>query len=92
MIERDAQGRSLISRITYEICALQALREQLRCMESGSKGQATGGATECRSTLQELARPGARDYYISGITPVRSIAEQIQLVSVHHKFGTVGRL
>jgi hypothetical protein len=31
VIERDAQGRLQINRITYEICALQALREQLRC-------------------------------------------------------------
>jgi len=38
VIERDAQGRSGINRITYEICALQALREQLRCKEIWVKG------------------------------------------------------
>lgn len=32
-IETDAQGRQRINRITYEICVLQALREQLRCKE-----------------------------------------------------------
>ena len=38
VIERDAQGRSRINRITYEICALHALREQLRCKEIWVKG------------------------------------------------------
>jgi len=36
--ERDAQGRTRINRITYEICALQALREQLRCKEIWVEG------------------------------------------------------
>ena len=38
VIERDAQGRSRINRITYEICGLQALREQLRCKEIWVEG------------------------------------------------------
>jgi hypothetical protein len=38
VIERDAQGRTRINRITYEICALQALREQLRCKEIWVEG------------------------------------------------------
>ena len=38
VIERDALGRSRINRITYEICALQALREQLRCKEIWVEG------------------------------------------------------
>lgn len=33
VIEADAQGRQRINRITYEICVLQDLREQLRCKE-----------------------------------------------------------
>lgn len=33
VIEPDAPGRQRINRITYEICVLQALREQLRCKE-----------------------------------------------------------
>jgi TnpA family transposase len=33
VIETDAQGRQRVNRITYEICVLQALREQLRCKE-----------------------------------------------------------
>lgn len=33
VIEQDAQGRQRVNRITYEICVLQALREQLRCKE-----------------------------------------------------------
>ena len=33
VMETDAQGRQRINRITYEICLLQALREQLRCKE-----------------------------------------------------------
>ena len=38
VIERDAQGRPQINRITYEICALQALRERLRCKEIWVEG------------------------------------------------------
>jgi len=33
VVETDPQGRPRIHRITYEICVLQALREQLRCKE-----------------------------------------------------------
>jgi hypothetical protein len=33
VVETDAQGRSRVNRITYEICVLEALREQLRCKE-----------------------------------------------------------
>src|SRR3954467_4324273 len=33
-----------------------------------------------------------RAYSICGVTPVRSITEQIQLVIVHDTFGTVGGL
>jgi TnpA family transposase len=33
VIEKDAQGRQRVNRITYEICVLEALREQLRCKE-----------------------------------------------------------
>jgi TnpA family transposase len=33
IIEEDAEGRSRVNRITYEICALEALRDKLRCKE-----------------------------------------------------------
>ena len=33
VIEQNAQGRQCINRITYEICVLEALRDQLRCKE-----------------------------------------------------------
>ena len=33
VVEEDAQGRQRVNRITYEICVLEALREQLRCKE-----------------------------------------------------------
>jgi len=33
VVEEDPQGRPRIDRITYEICVLEALREQLRCKE-----------------------------------------------------------
>ncbi len=33
VIDTDPQGRQRVSRVTYEICALEALREQLRCKE-----------------------------------------------------------
>ena len=33
VIEKDASGRPRVNRITYEICALEALREKLRCKE-----------------------------------------------------------
>src|ERR1019366_3377581 len=33
VIDRDPQGRQRVNRVTYEICVLEALREQLRCKE-----------------------------------------------------------
>jgi TnpA family transposase len=33
VVEKDAEGRHRINRITYEICVLEALREKLRCKE-----------------------------------------------------------
>lgn len=33
VVETDAEGRSRINRITYEICVLDALRDKLRCKE-----------------------------------------------------------
>jgi hypothetical protein len=33
VVEKDAEGRSRVNRITYEICALEALRDKLRCKE-----------------------------------------------------------
>lgn len=33
VVDRDPQGRSRVDRITYEICVLEALRDQLRCKE-----------------------------------------------------------
>ena len=33
VLEKDALGRQRVNRITYEICVLEALREQLRCKE-----------------------------------------------------------
>ena len=33
VLEDDARGRTRVNRTAYEICALQALREQLRCKE-----------------------------------------------------------
>ncbi len=33
VVETDAQGRPRVNRVSYEICVLQALREQLRCKE-----------------------------------------------------------
>src|SRR5512135_1337238 len=33
VVEKDADGRARVNRITYEICALETLREKLRCKE-----------------------------------------------------------
>ena len=33
VVEKDAEGRSRVNRITYEICVLEALRDKLRCKE-----------------------------------------------------------
>ncbi len=38
VLEDDARGRTRVNRIAYEICALQALREQLRCKEVWVEG------------------------------------------------------
>ena len=32
-VDKDAEGRSRVNRITYEICILEALRDKLRCKE-----------------------------------------------------------
>jgi TnpA family transposase len=33
VVETDTQGRQRVNRLTYEMCVLQALRDQLRCKE-----------------------------------------------------------
>jgi len=38
VVERDAKGRARVNRVVYEICALQALREQLRGKEVWVEG------------------------------------------------------
>jgi TnpA family transposase len=38
VLEQDAKGRVRVNRVAYEICALQALREQLRCKEVWVEG------------------------------------------------------
>ncbi len=38
VIEEDGKGKERINRINYEICALQALRDQLRCKEIWVEG------------------------------------------------------
>ena len=38
VLEPDAKGRLQVNRIAYEICVLQALREQLRCKEVWVEG------------------------------------------------------
>ena len=38
VLEEDARGRPRVNRTAYEICALQALREQLRCKEVWVEG------------------------------------------------------
>ena len=38
VLEEDAWGRTRVNRIAYDICALQALREQLRCKEVWVEG------------------------------------------------------
>ncbi len=37
-LEKDAEGRSRVNRITYEICALDALRDKLQCKEGWVAG------------------------------------------------------
>jgi len=38
VMEEDGKGRPRVNRVAYEICALQALREQLRCKEVWVEG------------------------------------------------------
>ena len=38
VMESDAVGNMRVSRITYEICVLQTLREKLRCKEIWAAG------------------------------------------------------
>ena len=39
VVERDKDGNARVNRISYEICALQALRERLRCKEVWVRGR-----------------------------------------------------
>lgn len=50
VVEKDAQGQQRVNRITYEICVLEALREQLRCKEIW-----VVGANRYRNPDQDLA-------------------------------------
>jgi hypothetical protein len=52
---------------------------------------AEGAITTARYEYRKMADPKLSGS-LPQITAVRSIVEQIQLVIVHHKFGTVGRL
>lgn len=38
VLEKDSHGNDVISKINYEICVLQALREKLRCKEIWAEG------------------------------------------------------
>jgi TnpA family transposase len=49
IIEKDAEGRSRVNRITYEICVLEALREKLRC-----KGIWVVGANRHRNPADDV--------------------------------------
>ena len=43
IVERDKEGHERVNRVNYEICALQALREGLRCREIWVEGGARFG-------------------------------------------------
>jgi hypothetical protein len=42
VVERDAEGRSRVNRITYEICVLEALRDELRCRDGNRSAVSFG--------------------------------------------------
>jgi hypothetical protein len=42
VVERDADGRSRVNRITYEICVLEALRDELRCRDGNRSAVSFG--------------------------------------------------
>jgi hypothetical protein len=69
VVESDPQGRPRVNRITYEICALEALREQLRCKEVW-----VAGADRYRNPDEDLpADFGARrDEYYAALNLPRS--------------------
>jgi TnpA family transposase len=48
-IEKDAEGRKRVNRITYEICVLEALRNRLRCKEIW-----VAGANRYRNSDEDL--------------------------------------
>ena len=52
VIETEADGRSRVNRITYEICVLEALRDRLRCKEIW--------VDRCRSLPESGRRPSFR--------------------------------
>jgi hypothetical protein len=58
VLEKDKNGVERINRLNYEIAVLQALRERLRCKESGWPVP-TATATRTR-TFPRTSRPGGR--------------------------------
>jgi len=49
VLETDTQGRQRVNRLTYEMCVLQALRDQLRCKEIW-----VGGADRYRNPDEDV--------------------------------------
>ena len=58
MVEKDAEGRQRVNRITYEICVLEALREKLRCKEIWVVG-ADRYRNPDEGTSRPISRPSA---------------------------------
>ena len=73
VLDRDKDGNARINRISYEICALQALRERLRCKEVWIRG-----ANRYRNPDEDLPADfdEKRDAYYTALqlpaTPTRS--------------------
>ena len=76
-VEKDAEGRERINRITYEICVLEALRNRLRCKEIWVVGAnryrnpdddlPVDFETQRASYYQALNLPLEADTFIAGV-------------------------
>ena len=73
VLEPDKDGKPRVNRITYEICVLQALREQLRCKEIWVRAP-TATATPTRMCPRTSTRSGppTMPRCSSRTTPTRS--------------------
>ncbi len=80
VIEKDSRGNSRVSRIKYEVCVLQALREKLRCKEIW-----VVGANRYRNPEEDLPTEWGKRYTDRGIRKI--LAKYTKLAGLTHSLS-----